>query len=259
MEWDGLKDIYHLYNSPISFLGGKENPIKVAKIDLAQRRILFRMDEPVIKNIIWDVDGTLFDTYPAIARAFRAALADLGKDSDLDRILGLSRQSLGLCTTTLAAENRLNEDELDRAFGDQYDRIKPGDQPPFPGAKEICQYITSIGGKNVILTHRGRKGTDELLAAHDMARFFSGSITREDGHPRKPDPAAFEAALETCALQKKETLTVGDREIDVLAGRAAGIRTCLFRGEDSETIADFTIHDFSELRQYILSMNMDGG
>jgi phosphoglycolate phosphatase-like HAD superfamily hydrolase len=30
----------------------------------------------MFRNIIWDVDGTLFDTYPAIARAFKAALMD---------------------------------------------------------------------------------------------------------------------------------------------------------------------------------------
>ncbi len=32
----------------------------------------------MIRNIIWDADGTLFDTYPAIASAFQAAMADLG-------------------------------------------------------------------------------------------------------------------------------------------------------------------------------------
>jgi phosphoglycolate phosphatase-like HAD superfamily hydrolase len=34
----------------------------------------------MFRNIIWDVDGTLFDTYPAIARAFQTALNDLGSD-----------------------------------------------------------------------------------------------------------------------------------------------------------------------------------
>jgi phosphoglycolate phosphatase-like HAD superfamily hydrolase len=56
----------------------------------------------MIRNIIWDVDGTLFDTYPAIAQAFKAALNDLGADASLDWIEGLARKSLGRCASTLA-------------------------------------------------------------------------------------------------------------------------------------------------------------
>jgi len=33
----------------------------------------------MFRNIIWDVDGTLFDTYPSMAKAFQAALSDLGE------------------------------------------------------------------------------------------------------------------------------------------------------------------------------------
>ncbi|MGE5598647.1 MAG: HAD hydrolase-like protein, partial [Bacteroidota bacterium] len=32
----------------------------------------------MLRNIIWDVDGTLFDTYPPIAKAFQEALDELG-------------------------------------------------------------------------------------------------------------------------------------------------------------------------------------
>jgi phosphoglycolate phosphatase-like HAD superfamily hydrolase len=42
------------------------------------------MRASMFRNIIWDVDGTLFDTYPAIAKAFQVALNDLGKDASLD-------------------------------------------------------------------------------------------------------------------------------------------------------------------------------
>ena len=48
----------------------------------------------MFRNIIWDVDGTLFDTYPAIAKAFRAALNDAGKDAALDWIEELAKISL---------------------------------------------------------------------------------------------------------------------------------------------------------------------
>jgi hypothetical protein len=116
-----------------------------------------------VRNIIWDIDGTLFDTYPAIAHAFKRALNDLGQDASLDRITDLARESLGHCATTLASECQVDQDRLETAFGEHYDRTGPDEEPPFAGTREICEHICDIGGQNVIVTQRGR-GHRELLA-----------------------------------------------------------------------------------------------
>jgi histidinol phosphatase-like enzyme len=42
-----------------------------------------------------------------------------------------------------------------------------------------------------------------------------------DAYPRKPDPAAFNAIIERHGLVRDETMAIGDRDIDVLAGRSA--------------------------------------
>ena len=76
----------------------------------------------MFRNIIWDVDGTLFDTYPAIAKAFQVALNDLGKDASLDRIEDLAKISISYCVTTLANQCQLNEEDIAQAFGEHYDR-----------------------------------------------------------------------------------------------------------------------------------------
>jgi HAD superfamily hydrolase (TIGR01549 family) len=208
----------------------------------------------MIKNIIWDVDGTLFDTYPAIAGAIRAALRTLGRDAAHERIMALAKESLDYCLTTLAAECLLKEEELDREFDAQYAQVTYADQPPFPGAKAVCESIVAAGGRNVIVTHRGRAGTAGLLDAHDMTPLFAGWITRDDGYPRKPDPAAFEAALRNYDLSRIETLAVGDREIDILAGKDAGLATCLFTaGEVKPTAAELTADIFNELLERISS------
>jgi phosphoglycolate phosphatase-like HAD superfamily hydrolase len=207
----------------------------------------------MFRNIIWDVDGTLFDTYPAIAKAFKTALNDLGKDALLDWIEGLARQSLSQCVSTLAGECQLNEEALGRAFGEHYGLTMPEEQPPFPGVVTVCEYICAIGGKNVIVTHRGRESTDELLAANNMDRYFAGCLARDDGYPKKPHSAALEAMLNTHNLRREETISVGDRDIDVVAGQAAGIFTCLFGLEANGIVPDLTIRCFDDLYRYIVS------
>jgi len=203
------------------------------------------------RNIIWDVDGTLFDTYPAITRAIKAALNDLGKDAPLDWITTVAKQSLSQVDTVLAETYHLDSAELARAIDNHFDRITFEENPPFPDVPELCQYICAIGGKNVIVTHRGRKGTQGLLTTHKLDQYFAGYITRDDGYPRKPAPAAFEAALAIYRLEREETLTVGDRDIDILAGQAAGLFSCLFGDAVNSVQADLVINSFSELHAYL--------
>ena len=207
----------------------------------------------MFRNIIWDVDGTLFDTYPAIARAFQLALNDLGKDTPLVWIEGLAKISLSHCVTTLANQCQLNEKDIGQLFGEYYDRTPPQEQSPFPGVITVCEYICSLGGINVIVTHRGHEGTNELLAANKMTHYFTGCLARDDGYPKKPHPAAFEAMLKTHNLRHEETMAVGDRDIDVRAGQAVGIFTCLFGLKADGVVADLTISSFDELYRYLVS------
>ncbi len=207
----------------------------------------------MLRNIIWDVDGTLFDTYPAMAKALQAALNDLGKDAALEWIERLARKSLSHCVSTLADHYQLKEEDIAEGFGTHYSHTAPEEQPPFPGVTTICATICSIGGKNIIVTHRGKASTHELLAAHEMTAYFAGCLTRDDGYPRKPDPTAFEVALNTYGLKREETIAVGDREIDISAGQAAGVSTCLFGPEIEGLAADLTISSFDKLYEHIMS------
>jgi HAD superfamily hydrolase (TIGR01509 family) len=205
----------------------------------------------MIRNIIWDVDGTLFDTYPAISKAFQCAVRDLGGDAPLDWIMETARISLGRCVEGLAIRCHVPEEAVGRKFDEYYEQIQPAAQPPFPGVIQICQSIRARGGKNVIVSHRERKGVGELLEAHHMGAYFSGWITRDDGYPKKPDPAAFEVVLQRYQLIKEETLAVGDRDIDILAGQAAGVLSCLFDPASGPSTGDLTIRSYEDLSIYL--------
>jgi HAD superfamily hydrolase (TIGR01509 family) len=205
------------------------------------------MSPSIIRHIIWDVDGTLLDTYPAISASFRQALADFGTSAPLPEIESLARVEVFLCASVLASRFDLDANDFIAAFGKHYVAVPPADQPPFPGVRAVCERIVRSGGVNAIVTHRNAGTLAALLAAHDLGALFVESIARDDGYPRKPDPAAHLAVLQHQRLDPEETLSVGDREIDILAGRAAGTRTCLFRGDPSQLPADLAISDYAEL------------
>jgi HAD superfamily hydrolase (TIGR01509 family) len=221
-------------------------PGRLTICPFAGRRVV-EVGSLMLKNIIWDVDGTLFNTYPAIARALRLSLNDLGRDSPLDQIEGLARGSMEACIRALAAEHALSSDQIMAGFSTHYAATKPEDEPPFDGVIRVCEHIRRIGGKNVIVTHRSRRGTEHLLQGNNLQQYFAGWITADDGYPRKPDPGAFYAAMQLHDLKPEETLAVGDRDLDIQAGRTAGLFTVRFGTASAAAIADLTIQDYSAM------------
>ena len=205
----------------------------------------------MIQHVIWDVDGTLFDTYPAIARSMQAAAHDLGAPVPYDEVMRLALVSIDHCLTTLSDTYAVAADQLEECFAQHYQTVTAEDQPPFAGVEAVCEHIRSRGGLNLIVTHRRRAGLDRLLATHRLAAYFADITSNDDAYPRKPDPAAFNALIERHQVPRGVTLGVGDRDIDLLAAQAAGLRAAFFGTNTSASAPDFVITDFTQLLQYI--------
>lgn len=201
---------------------------------------------PMIRNIIWDAGGTLFDTYPAMTQAFLSALGEEGIQAPAEWVRELAQVSQKHCAETLAQTYHLDYDRLWERYKADLKAAPPEQQPPFPGVREVCRWITAHGGLNLLATHRERSLTEALLETHGLAPLFAGVVTIFDGYPRKPDPAMLLALVEQHYLAVDETLVVGDRAIDIQAGQAAGMLTCLFRG-DERSPADFRIREYRQL------------
>jgi phosphoglycolate phosphatase-like HAD superfamily hydrolase len=205
----------------------------------------------VIRHLIWDVDGTLFDTYPAIVGSMHASAVDLGAPVSREAIHDLALVSVDHCLATLSATYDLPVDLLAEGFARHYQQVSPADQPPFDGAAEVCRLIRSGGGLNLIVTHRQRAGLDRLLTSHQMADLFTDIISHDDGYPRKPDPSAFLTLIERHHLPRDELLAVGDRDIDILAAHAAGLSAAQFGTGPITTDPDVVLPDFATLRRMI--------
>lgn len=201
----------------------------------------------MIKNLIWDVDGTLFDTYPAFTLAFSKALIELQVMTPLDKIGRLAKISLGHCAQTLATEYGLQVEAVEESFERHYSLIPPENQKPFPGVREVCQRIASRQGLNLIVTHRRLASTKRLLEVHGLSDLFEQIVSATEGYPIKPDPAMFRMLIEEYGLEPAETLAIGDREIDVQAGAAAGCLTALFGGNHSSAQPDLRFSNYQEL------------
>jgi HAD superfamily hydrolase (TIGR01549 family) len=203
------------------------------------------------KNIIWDFDGTLFDSYPVMANTMLETLRSHGIEEDQKRLLNLMKISM----TTLI-DDLIKRYQVTDVFINQYLKnlkIKEQrDSKPFSGAVDICRYIKDCGGSNHLFTHKSSAAID-LLKKYDLDLYFDGMITSESGFSRKPSPEGILHLIETYHLDPCKTLMVGDRELDLVSAKNASISACYFKqaNEKELEVADYVITDLMALKDLI--------
>jgi phosphoglycolate phosphatase-like HAD superfamily hydrolase len=198
-------------------------------------------------NFVWDFDGTLFDSYPHMAESFQQALSVLGVQQSIDEIMPHMKISVSTCMLYYKSKFNLGNElrDLYKEFEEKGNSITV---KPFPGLQEALEKIDSIGGKNYIYTHRNKSALG-YIRDHSLERYFVDSITQEDKYPNKPAPDAILYLIEKYNLDKRKTIMMGDRDIDIQSAWNAGIKGCLFDPDNyyPHFKADFSIKSMSEI------------
>jgi HAD superfamily hydrolase (TIGR01549 family) len=101
-----------------------------------------------------------------------------------------------------------------------------------PYAKETLAKLKELGYQNIIYTHKGRS-TIEILKKIEIASYFYDVITKENGFKRKPDPEGILYILNKYNIEKEEAIYIGDRPLDLLCAKNAGIKSILYSPKDS--------------------------
>ena len=201
----------------------------------------------MIHHVIWDFDGTLFDTYPAMARAFREALADAGSPDlpTIPEILAPLKIIMSEAYRIFVEEKGLSAEVVRAAYKRRSAVAEAEIAFPFAAAKQLCMDIVAAGGKNYIFTHRGAS-TLPMLEKFGMLDLFEEIVTTEAGFARKPAPDALNYLTEKYGMDPADAIMIGDRELDVLSGVNAGIRACLLAEKaDTPSAAEAVVTDFT--------------
>jgi len=202
------------------------------------------------KHIIWDYDGTLFDTYPIMSSVYNDVLREWGITETIDNILSYMKVSMGHTHRHFKEKYHLDESFFER-YKKLVEKAEYDNTKPFTGINKLCQDICKNGGKNYIFTHRDDSAL-YVVEKYGLTECFTEIITANQNFPRKPDPGAVIYLLNKYSIPEDEAIMVGDREIDIASAKNAGLRTCYFAdGDKPLEIADFTIHSFAELYKII--------
>jgi HAD superfamily hydrolase (TIGR01509 family) len=196
------------------------------------------------KYLVWDVDGTLFDSYPCLSDSLWRACHDFNILLTREQAMKMAKNSLEKTINQLADEYDINREDMVERFRWYFHHIPAERQPPFPGVIAVCRWRRDSGGQNFIYTHRHRQTLGELLVFYQMTDLFSDMVTGDDGYASKPDPAGLLTLMAEHDLPASDVLMIGDREMDVLVGKAAGVHTCLFGENIISAQPDYHLTDY---------------
>ena len=176
--------------------------------------------------VLFDLDGTLVDTAPDIARALGVALEGTGVPPlSLDavkRMVGdgareLIRRALAAAPSDPAEE----EAAFGRFLASYRQNLCVGSQL-YPGVVEGLAALRSDGTALAVVTNKPGDLARTLLGALGIAARFDAIIGDGDGFPRKPDPAAALSILSGAGASSEQAVVVGDGLPDMRLARTLG-------------------------------------
>ena len=109
---------------------------------------------------------------------------------------------------------------------------KDGEITLIPDAAETLQTLQDHGARHFVYTHRGTT-TGPLLERLGIKGFFTEIITSRNGFRPKPSGEGVTYLLEKYGLETLKTAYVGDRTLDVLCAKDAGVQAILYLPEGS--------------------------
>jgi phosphoglycolate phosphatase len=185
-----------------------------------------------LTGVLFDLDGTLFDTLDDIAAALNAAIEFRGwAPFAAHEVRGMiGRGSPVLIQRAAAARGEAldagSEGLLLQRFFHVYEELERSGRSSaraYDGAAELLAQLHQSGARIAIVTNKQQRFAAALIESRGFGGWVDVIVGGDSCERRKPDPQPLLFACETLRVSRAQCLMVGDSSNDVEAARGAGI------------------------------------
>ena len=180
--------------------------------------------------IVFDLDGTLFNTLGDLAVAVNYALRHFGlPEYDEQRVrtfigngsMKLIERSMGeAALPENITRTGVTVEMVHKVYSDFYWEHCTERTLPNPG---VVEFLRSTAARVAMLTNKPERPTFKLLEHFLLRDCFEFVLCGDTTPERKPSPAGLLKIMESAGVSPAETVMVGDDQPDILAARAAGV------------------------------------
>lgn len=181
----------------------------------------------MLSNVLFDLDGTLTDPTRGIIRCMQYALDLLSRpcpnELELISFIGVSVRP--------TFEKLLNSDEkslIEEAislFRERYSEVGLFENKVYPGITELLATLYENSYKLYVVTVKPQVYAERIVKHFSLDQWFNGVLGPEldDYHTNKTDLIA--STLTNFKLVPEETVMIGDRKEDIIAGKSNRVVT----------------------------------
>ena len=178
-----------------------------------------------IRGVLFDLDGTLLDTYELISASFHHCMVDvLGEDRSMDVFDSMLGQPLAVqlaayvddenVLTRLLASYRAHNAQA------QHHLLKG-----FNGMPEALEALKAQGMRMGVVTAKLHNPASQNLEIAGILDYFDCLVGADDTEHSKPHPGPILEGVRQLGLEPGQCFYVGDSPFDIEAGNAAGCPT----------------------------------
>ncbi len=185
-----------------------------------------------LKLILFDLDGTLTDSAQDITNALNYAIGPYGfKPLTVKETIGLVGEGITKLVEKVILINQadkpfpetVEKEALIRRFVAYYSEHAVDNTTLYPGVKETLSALA--GYRKAVISNKREPVSRLILERLDIAHHFDLIVGGDTTKGMKPSPEPIFFAMSRLGALPGETIMVGDSELDILAGKNAGILT----------------------------------
>lgn len=207
--------------------------------------------------VIFDLDGVLADSTEAITKTFNGVLsksADISvSNKKIVEMIGMPLDDM--FERCLPAKIKYKSGDCSAAYRKIYGKVCVKWSKLYKGVVETLEYLKSP--VLAVATTKYSKEAEILLNGLGIRKYFKFVLGIDHVEKPKPHPEIINKLLDLTGSSKDKTAFVGDTTYDILAGRAAGVKTiAVTYGFQKKTMLrkakpDFLIDSLPELKDII--------
>jgi phosphoglycolate phosphatase len=175
------------------------------------------------RAVLFDLDGTLVDSYNALTEAVNHAR----RTHELPELTAVNIRGMvgeGIeCLLQRAFEGADVSRSIVQAFESRYDEICCAESRVLAGVDGTLRELHALGVSMAVCTNKPTVFSKKILDFLGLSHYFRAIVGPDVAGARKPEAQHLAVTLASTECTPEETLFVGDMPIDIRAARNSGI------------------------------------